>query len=31
MIHASEASEIMENALKGMYKEVVGDIGQRII
>ena len=31
MIHAREAREIMDNALKGMYKEVVGDIGRRII
>ena len=31
MIHAREAREIMENALKGLYEGVVGDIGQRII
>ena len=31
MIHAREARDIMENALKGMYKEVVGDIGRCII
>lgn len=31
MIHAREAREIMYNALKGMYKEVVGDIGRCII
>ena len=31
MIHAREARDIMDNALKGMYKEVVGDIGRCII
>ena len=31
MIHAREAREIMDNALKGMYKEVVGDIGKDIV
>lgn len=31
MIKASEAREIMYNALKVMYKEVVGDISRRII
>ena len=31
MIHAREAREIMENSLKGMYKEVVGNIGKDIV